>query len=558
MYYLIALLVFFSVLFSVANSTAHQFNEEEKRFSEKNEQIAEATAGYFQDERLSRMAHLVLSPEYTALRERTAWGKDRTELDAVIESNGLEEFEYRVRTILTRMQDVFDIDSTYISACDDNACYFVLGPRDYGLLEGEKLPYSLTAEQADSGKTVNLSYTEFVEPGTYGSNRTFYHNNVSVSPIGERDGEFTYWMTSESDFVLFLQEEWNHLLRVILFMIAETIVFALIGVAVMRKQLTQPIIHIKDNAEKFTTENSATQSAKPEDPGIRSNDELEDLSQSLYHLEENVSQTQGELKKISEERGKLHAELSIATEIQQGVLPKEFPKTDRYELFALMNPAREVGGDFYDFFLLDEDNLCLVIGDVSDKGIPAALFMMTSKTMLKAHALSSRNPAETLAAVNRTLCDANPADMFVTVWMGILNLKTGLLTAANGGHEYPMFQLGEKPFEVMEDPHGLVLGPIPTSKYQNYEVQLHAGDRLFVYSDGATDAVNTEVKDFGLERLHQTVVEASAAPGASEMTRIIRQKLDDYSAGADQFDDITLLTLNYYGQPEDAKGAESV
>ena len=558
MYGLIALLVFFSALFSLANATAHYFDQQEKQFNEKNEQIAEATAAYFQDERLSQLAHLVLSPEFTAVREQMSWGDDRTKLDELVMSSGLSEFESRAREMLTRMQNVFAIDSTYIAACDGKACYFVLGPRDYGLLEGEKLQYSLTPEQCSAGETVNLSYSEFVEKGTYGSERTTYYNGVSVSPIGEKDGEYTYWMASESDILLFMADELNHLFQVILFMIAETIVFGLIGVAVMRKHLTRPIIHIKDNAEKFTTENSVTQSAKPEDPGIRSNDELEDLSQSLYHLEKNVSKTQGELKKISEERGKLQAELSIATEIQQGVLPREFPKTDVYDLYALMDPAREVGGDFYDFFPLDEDHLCLVIGDVSDKGIPAALFMMTSKTMLKAHAMSSRDPAETLTAVNRTLCEYNPAEMFVTVWMGILDLKTGLLTASNGGHEYPMFQLGEKPFEVMEDPHGLVLGAMPAAKYRNYEVQMNPGDRLFVYSDGATDAVNTETKDFGLTRLHETVVKAAECSDVQGLITAVRKQLDDYSRGADQFDDITLLTLNYYGQKELQKGSETI
>ena len=555
---MIALLVFFSALFSFLNATAHYYNKERTSFEEKNKQIAEATAGYFQDERLSQLVHLVLSPEFTAVREQTAWGKDRTKLDELVETNGLSKFEDRAREMLTRMQNVFDIDSTYIAACDGKACYFVLGPRDYGLLEGEKLEYTLTNDQIDAGRTVNLTYTEFVEQGTYGADRTVYYNDVSVCPIGEKDGEYTYWMASESDILLFLKDELSHFLKLLLFMIAETIICGLIGVAFMRRQLTRPIIHIKDNAEKFTTENSATQSAEPVDPEIHSNDELQDLGQSLYHLEENVAKTQGELKKISEERGKLQAELSIATEIQQGVLPREFPKTDVYELYALMDPAREVGGDFYDFFLLDEDHLCLVIGDVSDKGIPAALFMMTSKTMLKTHALSSRNPAETLTAVNRTLCEYNPAEMFVTVWLGILNLKTGLLTASNGGHEYPMFQLGEKPFEVMEDPHGLVLGAMSNAKYKNYEVQMNPGDRLFVYSDGATDAVNTETKDFGLTRLHETVVEAAGTSDVQGLVNAVRKKLDEYSEGAYQFDDITLLTLNYYGQPEAVKEEESV
>ena len=554
MYVLIALLVFFSSMLGLVNSTTHYLHEHAESFREKNNQIAAGTASYFYNPQLADFGDLVLSDEYAALRAETEWGGDRTALDQCIEKHDLTSFAERTRGILTRMQNIFDVDSTYIAACDGTACYFVIGPHDYGILEGEKLQYTLTPEEISAGESVSTRYIEFVEPGTYGSEKTVYANDVSISPVGDPNGKYTYWMASESDLLLLASDEMNYILRTILFMVIEILIFGLIGASVMRKQLTVPIISIKDNAVRFTTENSATQAAKPQDSGIRSNDELEDLSDSLFKLEENVSTTQDELRRISEERGRLSAELSIANSIQHGVLPNEFPHTESYELHALMDPAREVGGDFYDFFRLDDDNICLVIGDVSDKGIPAALFMMTSKTMLKSHAFSTHNPAETLEAVNKALCDSNPAEMFVTVWIGILNLKSGLLTAANGGHEYPMFRLGDKPFEVMDDPHGLVLGAFGTAKYKNYEVEMKPGDRLFVYSDGATDAVDTNIKDYGLDRLLATVQEGSKSEKSEDLIMYVKEKLDEYSKDAYQFDDITMLALKYFG-PGDQAGS---
>ncbi len=548
MYVLIALLVFFSAIFELVIASSHYFDKARQEFEEKNKQIAEATSSYFEADIISKLSDLEETPEFAEALAAAKSSGSREPIDAFFQNTEVLEFVNRSTRILTRVQNIFEIDSNYIADCDAESCTFLAGPHDYGLFEGETLPYTLTPEQLQTMEgSVNLTYSEFVEPGAYNSDRTFYVNNVSLSPIGEFDGNNRFLLASESDLLLFLKDELTYFLHTLLFMIALTVVFGVLGVAVMRRQLTNPIIRIKDHAVDFTTRNSATNSAEPQDPGIRSNDELEDLSSSLYALEENVSTTQGELQKISEERGRLKAELTIANEIQHGVLPNKFPKTDSYELYALMDPAREVGGDFYDFFQLDDDNICVVIGDVSDKGIPAALFMMTSKTMVKAHAIRNADPAEILEAVNKSLCDSNPAEMFVTLWVGILNLKTGLLRAANGGHEYPMFKLGDKPFEVMHDPHGLVVGVMDTAVYQNYEVQLQPGDRMMIYSDGATDAVDTNMKDFGLDRLLETVREASRHEDAKGMVKEIRDRLRAYSEGAYQFDDITLLSLTYFG-----------
>ena len=548
MYVLIALLVFFSAVFELVIASQHYFSREQQAFQEKNRQIAEATSSYFYDPSLAELAYLEDTPEFAEALAAAKKSGSRETIDKLFAEKKLDLYVSKTTEILTRVQDTFKIDSSYIAACDPNACTFLIGPHDYGLYEGEELPYRVRPEQlSHSQGAVSLNYDEYVEPGTYGSQRTVYFNQVSLCQIGEVDGDTRYCLVSESDIILFLADEISYFLQTLLFMIIVTTIFAVIGVAIMKRQLTAPIIHIKDSAVKFTTENSATQSAQPQDPGIRSNDELEDLSSSLLALEENVSETQGELRRISEERGRLQAELSIASSIQHGVLPTDFPNETSYEIYALMDPAREVGGDFYDFFRLDEERIALVIGDVSDKGIPAALFMMTAKAVLKAQAQTFKDPAEILAAVNRTLCDSNPAEMFVTVWIGILNLKTGLLTAANGGHEYPMFKLGNSPFEVMKDPHGLVVAAMETAKYKNYEVQLQPGDRLLVYSDGATDAVNTDRKDFGLERLLETVQNASVHPDAKGLIEEVRGTLMKYSEGATQFDDITMLGLTYFG-----------
>lgn len=180
-------------------------------------------------------------------------------------------------------------------------------------------------------------------------------------------------------------------------------------------------------------------------------------------------------------------ELDLAARIQNGSLPSSFPaypERGEFDIYASMTPAKEVGGDFYDYFLIDDDHLALVIADVSGKGVPASLFMMSSKILISNRAVLGGTPAEIFEFVNERICENNTLDMFVTVWLGILEISTGKLICSNAGHEFPVFGKNGK-FELMKDKHGMVLGAVPGIKYKNYEVQLEKGETVFVYTDGA-------------------------------------------------------------------------
>ena len=166
-----------------------------------------------------------------------------------------------------------------------------------------------------------------------------------------------------------------------------------------------------------------------------------------------------------------------------------------------MNPAKEVGGDFYDFFLIDDTHLGLVMADVSGKGIPAALFMMVSKILIQNIAMMGNSPAEVLQYVNNQLCTNNPEEMFVTVWYGCLDLETGVLEAANAGHEYPILKNADGSFELFKDKHGFVIGGMEGVKYKQYEMQMQPGSKLFIYTDGVPEATNAANEMFGTERL---------------------------------------------------------
>lgn len=251
-------------------------------------------------------------------------------------------------------------------------------------------------------------------------------------------------------------------------------------------------------------------------------------------------------------------ELNMANEIQTGMLPSifpAFPERPEFDIHASMDPAKEVGGDFYDFFMIDDDHLAIVIADVSGKGIPAALFMMSSKILINDHALMGGSPAEILERVNKRVCANNDAHMFVTVWLGILEISTGKLITASAGHEYPIIKTDGK-YELLKDKHGLAIGAFEMSKYKNTELRLKKGDSIFVYTDGVAEATDANNALFGTER---TVEALNAIPENATQKEIlegVRAAVDAFVKEAPQFDDLTMVGLKYNGPQDDAAAEE--
>ena len=277
------------------------------------------------------------------------------------------------------------------------------------------------------------------------------------------------------------------------------------------------------------------------------------VSIAMVYLTTNVS-----THTLLETRAKVEAteaDLRVGTEIQTGSLPTNFPDHPEFEIYASMDPAKEVGGDFYDFFMIDDDHLALVIADVSGKGVPAALFMMSSKIYINDHATMGGTPAEILERVNKLVCANNDAHMFVTVWLDILEISTGKLTTASAGHEYPMINTNGK-YELLKDKHGLAIGAFEMSKYKNTELQLKKGDSIFVYTDGVAEATDANNQLFGTDR---TVEALNAIPeGASqkEILACVRAAVDAFVKEAPQFDDLTMVGLKYNGSQNDAAAEE--
>ena len=255
------------------------------------------------------------------------------------------------------------------------------------------------------------------------------------------------------------------------------------------------------------------------------------------------------------ESSRIETELTMASGIQADMLPNiypAFPERSEFDIYATMDPAKEVGGDFYDFFLVDDDHLCMLIADVSGKGVPAALFMMASRIILANNAMLGKTPAQILTDANAAICSNNREEMFVTVWLGILELSTGKLTAANAGHEYPALQKANAVFELLKDKHGFVIGGMDGVRYKQYELFLEPGSKLFLYTDGVPEATNAEKELFGTERMIAALnKDVHAAP--ETVLKNMRRAVDGFVREAEQFDDLTMLCLEYKGIQNEKK-----
>lgn len=282
---------------------------------------------------------------------------------------------------------------------------------------------------------------------------------------------------------------------------------------------------------------------------VRGRHEIKRLSDDVTDLAKEMDQYTRELETITKEKERIETELDLATRIQEGSLPNvfpPFPDRSEFEIYASMKPAKEVGGDFYDFFFVDEDHLCLIMADISGKGIPAALFMMASKIMLEDNAAMGKSPAEIFADVNKGITANNHEDMFVTAWLGILELSTGKLMASNAGHEFPVLMKAGGAFELYKDKHCFVLGGMEGMKYKEYQLQLEPGDKIFVYTDGVPEATDASNNLFGTDRMVETLNRAKDA-SPEEILACVDSAVNDFVKEAEQFDDLTMMCLEYKG-----------
>ena len=460
-----------------------------------------------------------------------------------------DETWLEVNALLKRLTDSNEADAVYVAALDEEAMRFVY-IFDSQEPESQELPgdwdplasAELIRYKESAGEPVSyLGRTAEYGVQSTGALYLFDVNGMKVFAFA--DINLDHVMQSCLRFL------WQFGLLLAVLVLAGSRLLA----HQLQKQVVDPINRLSDAALQYVDDKrkgrqEAEHFAKL---GIATGDEIENLSLIMADMEADLTTYIENLTRVTGERERIGTELNIARKIQEGSLPSTFPPfPDRteFDLYASMHAAKEVGGDFYDFFLIDDDHLALVMADVSGKGVPAALFMMASKMLINNYAaIEKDSPAKILTAVNERICAGNTAGMFVTVWLGILEISTGVLKAANAGHEYPILRRAGGAFEVWKDKHGFVVGGMEGIRYKEYEICLGKGDQLFLYTDGVPEANDKDENMFGIERTLEAL-NSVELPYCKNEADAVSEAIRAFAGKAEQFDDITMLCLNYYGK----------
>ncbi len=373
----------------------------------------------------------------------------------------------------------------------------------------------------------------------------------SMLPVIDSQGQVVALLFVDIWMELIMTTLRGYIVNMILISMAILAVFSVVYWLFMRRNFISPLMRIRGNVTEFAKNETETTISLA---GIQTKDEIQELAESISLMENDIIKYIDNIKNITAEKERIGAELSIATQIQADMLPSifpPFPDRKEFDIYASMTPAKEVGGDFYDFFLVDDDHICLVMADVSGKGVPAALFMVIAKTLIKNRAQRGDSPAEILKNVNEQLCEGNEAELFVTVWVAVIEISTGRGLAANAGHEHPVIRRKDGQYELVVYRHSLALAAMEGSRFREHPFELYPGDSLFVYTDGVPEATNAKNELFGTDRM---LASLNRNPNASPqaLLRTVRRDLNDFVGDAPQFDDITMLSFYYEG----AKGNE--
>lgn len=373
---------------------------------------------------------------------------------------------------------------------------------------------------------------------------------TSGNPIHtDEENDFYVYMTADIPTKIINSRVRAFVIRLVVMSLVLSIGVAAAAVLQLRREVVRPVKEISGLADTFVdnyekrSETGKSNVFDDVEPGRV--EEMNTLLASMRTMESEMNGYLVDIRKASAEQERIALELGLASKIQTAMLPNKFPPFPdhkEFSIFASMTPAKEVGGDFFDFYLIDEDHLGVVIADVAGKGIPAALLMMVSKIIIKNYALMESSPARILELVNNQLCSNNQVDMFVTAWLGILTMSEGRFVAASAGHEYPFIKKGRGGFEMMKDKHGFVLGGMEDSKYTDYEFTLGEGDTLFIYTDGLPEATDSENEMFGNDRILQHL--NAVKEGIPEIIIDHMEKaVKGFVGEAQQFDDLTMLAL---------------
>jgi len=477
--------------------------------------------------------------ECAKMESEAAWKEMRRELQIISKENDLMSM-----LVVTLDQEAHSI--IYVVDSDDTETYCPPGTVDDTMTDQEIADFV--------GSTAVISNTE-----------EFGWLISGGAPLYNESGRLFGLVIIDISMNDVMQDRRDFLLNYCLILLLITALLSVLMTWSMRRQVVVPINKLAKAATDYSRDRSEHEMGQEivgnhfSDLNIRTGDELENLSYVMSDMETQLAEYIKNLTRVTAEKERIGAELNVATQIQADMLPRifpAFPNRKEFDIYATMTPAKEVGGDFYDFFLIDENHIGLVMADVSGKGVPAALFMVIAKTLIKNQAQTGDySPAKVLAKANEQLCEGNEADLFVTVWLAILDIRTGKGIAANAGHEHPALRRAGGKYELVVYRHSMAVATMEGIPFKEHEFELHPGDSLFVYTDGVAEATNAHDELYGTDRMIEALnKDPDATP--QEILTTVKRSVDEFVGDAPQFDDITMLCFHYFGSEEAKKESE--
>ena len=490
---------------------------------------------------------------------------DPAELDRYYETGEMDEDYYRTQAFIRDLVESNDVEYLYVVRPHGTGVTFLF---DSDMETEESGGY------ADGGYCALGTYVDLV--GGFAENLDRLLAGQEVEPIIQQDESFGWMMTAMTPVLhedgtmagyvmadISMNDVMNtrqtFLIGLLALLAGLTAAFVIVFLLILRRKVIRPIDLLTQATGAFIQNNEeelAAGTAQVNVPQIRTGDEVEQLADAFRKMEEDMLAYIRSFMAVTAEKERIGAELNVATQIQADMLPRifpAFPARTEFDIYATMDPAKEVGGDFYDFFLVDDDHLAVVVADVSGKGVPAALFMVIAKTLIKNHAQNRETPAEVFTHTNAQLCEGNDAGLFVTAWMAVLEISTGKLISVNAGHNPPLLQRAGGSYEWLRSRPGFVLAGMEGMRYRENEMELNPGDRLFLYTDGVTEATDANQELYGDDRLQAALDRQGNVPVRQLLTGI-KESIDAFVGDAEQFDDITMLGLEYRERGERTDG----
>lgn len=526
---------------------AYQVNSErvDRYYKQTTSEDASAIAAFMDGDYLARLKAEIAMADYGKIRDAAQRTEDEELIRQWLIDRDLYDSFQKISEVLTLYRQKLDAKYIYLQSLQGNISVNLIDPDEDLLYIGsiEVSPEEFAAYQDNVHIEPTVSTTE--EFGWLCS---------AYEPVVDSQGNAVAILGVDIDMNEVMEERRVFLVNMLLFAAVLMVVAVGVSIVLMRKMATKPLAMLSQATMSFVDVEKG-QGYTMDDVislPIRSKDEIGDLYREIRTMESRMVEYLDNLTHITAEKERIGAELNIATQIQADMLPRIFPPfPDRHEfdLYASMHPAKEVGGDFYDFFLVDDDHICLVMADVSGKGVPAALFMVIAKTLIKNRAQMGDSPAEILTNVNEQLCQGNDAELFVTVWLAVIQLSTGKGVAANAGHEHPVIKRKNGQYEMVVYRHSPAVATMDGIRFREHSFELNPGDSLFVYTDGVPEATNAHNELFGTDRMLSSL---NRNPDASpqELLRTVRGDIDVFVGDSPQFDDITMLGFYYAGTEE--------